>query len=538
MLCFFVVLLAFSLGHSFYPKTLASPRKQTIVQVPMPYPLVLHAVTSSEVVLPEKISKQRLDVFLSTAFPDRSRSFMSDLCDKGAVRVNDKVVTKSHKVSSGDVVELEIEEKEESSVEPENIKLDILYEDDDIIAVNKPNGMVVHPAPGSPNNTFVNALLFHLGPSAQRLFEQGSDEEISSSISDDKYSLAALSALPRKELQSLAKNCNIKANAGSAILIEQLVRFGKQAKKDKAAAGQSATAVVAARTGSGKEEQEETVEEEVEDEDALYYESILNTKVPIDLPETPEAANASPSSLRPGVVHRLDKGTTGVLLAGKHPQAVAKLMALFAKRKVRKVYLAVCIGHPGDATMIEPIGRSQKNRQLMTVYDGPPGKSAVTHVRTLAFDGKLSAALVRIETGRTHQIRVHLKERRTPIAGDEAYGNSEWNKKLARSDQIQRPLLHAYETEITHPFTGKQIIFRAPLPDDMSKLMQKLTSASSPVLDPETNLLIGSTVVKGKGPGEKGGGFVPEDRLRYEEEHFTSWELPETQEDEFHPKPW
>jgi 23S rRNA pseudouridine1911/1915/1917 synthase len=105
-------------------------------------------------------------------------------------------------------------------------------------------------------------------------------------------------------------------------------------------------------------------------------------------------------SLRPGIVHRLDKGTSGVLLAGKHSEAVAKLSKIFALRNIKKTYLAVCVGHHGETTMVDSIGRSQKNRQLMTVYDGPPGKPAITHVRTVLFNGKLSVALVRIETGR------------------------------------------------------------------------------------------------------------------------------------------
>lgn len=385
--------------------------------------------------VPKSSEKQRIDVYLSTVMPSRSRSFLGDLCDKGLVTVNDKKVTKSFKVVGGDVISMEIEEKEVSKVTPEDIPLDILYEDDDIIAINKPQGMVVHPAPGSPNNTFVNALLFHLGPSAQRLLESV-DLDVGHEVDGDL------------------------------------------------------------------------------DED-------------VDLPETPEAAVASHVSLRPGVVHRLDKGTSGVLLAGKHPEAVAKLSALFAARKVNKVYLAVCIGHPGEATIVEPIGRSQKNRQLMTVYNGPPGKPAVTHVRTLAFDGKLSVALVRIETGRTHQIRVHLKERRTPIAGDEAYGNNDWNKKLAKSDAIHRPLLHAYETQIQHPFNGEMLTFRAPLPKDMASLVGKL-SPTSPLLD-NRSLLVGATPdVEGRGPGEQGKGFVPMDRLAFQEEHWTSYDLPES----------
>ena len=221
-------------------------------------------------------SKQRLDVYLSTAFEQYSRSFMSGLCDKGKVTVNGKIEGKSYKINNGDNVHVDIDIKEDKSdVNPEYIPLDILYEDEHIIAVNKPNGMVVHPAPGSPNGTFVNALLYHLGADAQKLL------------------------------------------LSSAILIDE-------ADKEF-------------------------------DEDLDY-----------DLPETPEAAQASPQYLRPGIVHRLDKGTSGVLLAAKHPEAVTKLCALFAQRNIRKIYLAVCVGHPGETTIVDPIGRCRKNRQVQS----------------------------------------------------------------------------------------------------------------------------------------------------------------------------
>jgi 23S rRNA pseudouridine1911/1915/1917 synthase len=237
--------------------------------------------------------------------------------------------------------------------------------------------------------------------------------------------------------------------------------------------------------------------------------------------------------MTPGIVHRLDKGTSGVLIAGKNTDAVAKLSKLFFLRAVRKVYLAVCVGHPGDATIVEPIGRCQKNRQLMTCYDGPPGKLAISHVRTLAFDGKLSVALVRIDTGRTHQIRVHLQHRRTPIVGDEDYGNADWNKKLSRSNDVNRPLLHAYEIEFEHPFTGQTILARAPVPDDMSSLIGTITAAHAPVLDSATGYLLGSTVVEGKLSRDPQGGFVPMDRLAFQEDDYTSFKLPDTQEELF-----
>jgi 23S rRNA pseudouridine1911/1915/1917 synthase len=400
-----------------------------------------------------EVTKERLDVYLAGEIKQYSRSFLSDLCEKGRVSVNGKQQMKNYKVNKGDKVVIDIDIKHDTStVTPEYIPLDILYEDEHIIAVNKPNGMVVHPAVGSPNGTFVNALLYHLGDSAKGL------------------------------LDSLTTTAD-------------------------------------------------TIVDDEEEFDGGEQNPISNDGTAIDLPETPEAAQASPQRLRPGIVHRLDKGTSGVLLAAKHPEAVTKLSALFAQRNIRKVYLAVCVGHPGETSIIEPIGRCKKNRQLMTVYDGPPGKPALTHVRTLAFDGKISAALVRIETGRTHQIRVHLKERRTPIVGDEAYGSMEWNKKLLRSDGVRRPLLHAYETEFVHPFTGKTILIRAPVPADMSGVLRRLTVENEPLLDATTNLLKGTTEVEGVEAGDRRGGmkgFVPSDRLVLEDDDWTSQDLPET----------
>ena len=399
-------------------------------------------VSESHVYTPTDLTeKLRIDVYMSTIVKGRSRSFLGELCDKGLVTVNGKQVSKSYKVCKGDAVSFEIEEKAISKLVPENIPLNVLFEDDDIIAVNKPQGMVVHPAPGSPNGTFVNALLYHLGPAAADRLLQGTN---SAGVKED--------------------------------------------------------------------------DEEYGIENSLEF---LPDSLSPDLPETPEAAVATHTSFRPGVVHRLDKGTSGVLLAGKRSETVAMLSALFAARKVSKVYLAICVGHPGDATITGAIGRSQKNRQMMAVYPGPPlGKPAVSHVKTLAFDGKLSVALVRIETGRTHQIRVHLKDRRTPIAGDDLYGNSDWNKKLAKSDGVRRSLLHAYEIQLEHPLTGKHLTLRAPLPPDLLQIVNKIST--SPLLDSH-GLLLGT---EGYGVSDSGS-FVPMDRIVIEEGHWTEQELPE-----------
>lgn len=257
------------------------------------------------VVVPEISRKSRLDVFVTKAFPTYTRSFIANLCETGSITVNNKAQSKHFKVNTGDSVSFDIEDSEISDIEPEYIPIDIIHEDDSIIAVNKPVGMVVHPAVGSPNGTFANALLYHLGSNASKLLLKEDQRSLEPELNDD----------------------------GSLVAMAETEHLGA-------------------------------------------------------------------SYLRPGIVHRLDKGTSGVLIAGKTPQAVSSLSQLFASRQIRKVYLAVCIGHPGDTTIARPIGRSAKNRQQMCTFDGPPGKLAVTHVRTLCFDGKLSVCLLRIETGR------------------------------------------------------------------------------------------------------------------------------------------
>lgn len=192
--------------------------------------------------------------------------------------------------------------------------------------------------------------------------------------------------------------------------------------------------------------------------------------------------------LRPGIVHRLDKGTTGILIVSKTKEALAKLSASFAQRQVKKTYLAITVGNPGKRVRIDkPIGRHPVHRQKMRVVPDPhrrnsqsiklkdrvsltpsqAGRRALSFVDTLEFDGKLSLAQVRIETGRTHQIRVHLQDRHTPIYGDDVYGISDWNKRLLKAHGIERPLLHAHRLEINHPMTGEHMVFVAPMAEDM-----------------------------------------------------------------------
>ncbi|CAM9452794.1 unnamed protein product [Discosporangium mesarthrocarpum] len=316
---------------------------------------------------------QRLDSFLVQRIPEQSRSYFGGLCQAGLVKVDGKGCKKSSKVEKGQEIYVRFAVSPELSIEPEDIPLDILFEDDELIAVNKPAGMVVHPAPGSWNGTFVNALVHHLQQSG------GTGE-----------------------------------------------------------AGEGVGGVEGAR-GDGE-------------------------------------WNAH---LRPGIVHRLDKGTTGVLLAAKNPTMQAKLGNLFAAREVHKTYLAVCVGNPGQGAVIDvPIGRHPIHRQKMlavpTLHPNVRARRALSTVDTAAFDGKLGVAKVAIETGRTHQIRVHLQHRRTPVLGDEIYGNRDWNRRLLQSTGVTRPLLHAYALNFTHPGTGEVISLCASLPEDMAKIVARI----------------------------------------------------------------
>lgn len=275
----------------------------------------------------------RLDKLLSMRFENLSRTYFQWLISEGYVSVNGVIVKKSAKLQEGDEIEVQFVPTQELDLVAEDIPLDILYEDEHMIAVNKPAGLVVHPGPGNWKGTFVNALLFHC--------------------------------------KSLART----------------------------------------------------------------------------------------DELRPGIVHRLDKETSGVLIAAKTHEMHTLLSAIFADRKVQKHYLAICFGHPKAQTIDAPIGRHPTQRKLMTVVD-TGGKSARTHIEVLASNGTMSLLDINLETGRTHQIRVHLKHIHHPIVGDEVYG-----KKMPGST---RQLLHAHTLAFTHPITAKPLEIKAPVSEDMA----------------------------------------------------------------------
>jgi 23S rRNA pseudouridine1911/1915/1917 synthase len=303
----------------------------------------MSAQDSETLIVNDEESSLRLDKLLALRFPEQSRTYFQSLIDKGLVLLNGQPVKKRIKPQSGDEIEVEFTLSPELSLSPEAMPLDILYEDEWLLIINKPTGLVVHPAPGHWSGTFVNGLLYHC-----------------------------------QQLGSL-------------------------------------------------------------------------------------------ESQRPGIVHRLDKETTGVLIAAKNETVQQRLVTLFSSRQVHKEYLAVCIGNPGTVTIEAPIGRHPTERKQMTVLrEG--GRHAVTQCHTLSTDGKLSVVHINLLTGRTHQIRVHMKYNGTPILGDPLYGNNSWNQKM----KVQRQMLHAYRLSLTHPITHTPLSAVAPLPADMERVVKQL----------------------------------------------------------------
>lgn len=284
-------------------------------------------------------TQQRLDLLLAHRFPSYSRTYFQALIATQRVLLNGLPVKKRIMPAQGDEIEVCFELIKELSCAPEPIPLDILYEDDDLLAINKPAGMVVHPAHGHPSGTFVNALLHHC------------------------------STIPSH-------------------------------------------------------------------------------------------------AIRPGIVHRLDKDTTGILLAAKTTTSHQRLVEAFASRSIEKNYLAITAGIPQDGLIDAPIGRHPTRRQEMAICP-THGRSAQTICRILATNPPLALVSLRLITGRTHQIRVHLKHQGAPVLGDPLYGNVAKNKQYQALTQY----LHAHEISFSHPITGKRITLKAPLPERFQALL-------------------------------------------------------------------
>ena len=287
---------------------------------------------------------KRIDAYLSEKLEDTSRVAIQRLIANGKVLVNGKTTKASYKVQAGDKIELEEEVPVEVSLKAQDIPLDIIYEDEDMIVVNKPKGMVVHPANGNPDGTLVNAIM--------------------------------------------------------AICKDSLSGIGGE--------------------------------------------------------------------IRPGIVHRLDKDTSGIIIVAKNDKAHINLSEQIKEHKVKKTYIALVRGivKENEATINMPIGRSEKDRKKMAVTR--KGKEAITHFKVLERYDKYTLLQVNIETGRTHQIRVHLSQIGYPIVGDEVYSNgkNEWN--------VKGQCLHAKSLDFTHPTTEKMMHLEAELPDYFENILEDL----------------------------------------------------------------
>ncbi|MFP4228229.1 MAG: RluA family pseudouridine synthase [Salinivenus sp.] len=346
-----------------------------------------------QVVVPETVAAgRRLDKYLTRFYPEASRTKIQRSIKKGHVKVNGADAKKSYTVEPGDEIVFRLVRKPPMQAEPEPIPLDIVYEDEDLLVVNKPAGMVVHPAPGHRSGTLVHALLHHVdGPSV---------------AADD----------------------------------------------DPEAAG---------------------------DEDVGL--SMVNA-----LPEAPDHP-----VVRPGIVHRLDKGTSGLLVVAKRDRAHQPLAEQFKAHTVDRRYRAIVWGHldPPTGTIEGAIGRDPNHRQRMAVVPEAEGKRAVTHYETVESHAHTSVVEFRLETGRTHQIRVHASDRHHPLLGDPKYGgdavrygpqDGERRAFFERLFQaLPHPALHAYRLGFAHPISGDTLHFEADPPTDWQHVLNRLRQRDS-----------------------------------------------------------
>ena len=286
---------------------------------------------------------KRIDAYLSEK-TEYSRTAIQRLIDEEKIKVNGKKEKSSYKVQNGDKIEIEEEKAKEIELKAQDIPLEILYEDKDIIVVNKPKGMVVHPANGNPDGTLVNAIM---------------------SICKDSLS------------------------------------------------------------GIGGE-------------------------------------------IRPGIVHRLDKNTSGAIIIAKNDKAHIALSEQLKNHEIKKTYIALVRGFvkENNATINMPIARSKKDRKKMDVDKN--GKEAITHFKVIKRYQDCTLLEINIETGRTHQIRVHLSHIGYPIIGDDVYSNgkNKWN--------IEGQCLHAKSLDFKHPITGKELHIEAPMPEYFEKILEDL----------------------------------------------------------------
>lgn len=295
--------------------------------------------------VPQEFHGERIDKFLSVLVSDCSRNSIQKLIEQGNVTINGIAVNKKYKVNTDDEIMLVTGELKPLDAEPENIPLDIVYEDDDLLVVNKPRGMVVHPAPGNYTGTLVNALLYHC-----------------------KDSLSGINGV-----------------------------------------------------------------------------------------------------LRPGIVHRIDKDTSGLLIVAKNDKAHIGLAEQIKEHSFTREYNAVICGHlkEQEGTVNAPIGRNPKDRKKMCVTM-QNSKNAVTHYSVIEEYNGYSHISLKLETGRTHQIRVHMAHLGHPVAGDLVYGHDK------KSAELNGQCLHAIKIGFVHPIKNEYMEFSSDLPDYFKSFIDKI----------------------------------------------------------------
>jgi len=309
----------------------------------------------------------RLDAYITQFVQNATRNKVQDAIKEGYVKVNQKLEKSSYKVKAGDRIDIVLPKPPPPEATAEQISLDIIHEDEQLIIINKPSGMVVHPAFGNWSGTLVNGLMYHL---------------------DDM--------------------------------------------------------------------------EQFEDE-----------------------------TVRPGIVHRLDKDTSGILVVAKTPESHAALAAQFADHSIERSYWCIVWGQPSaEGTIDAPLGRSKKDRKVMAVVGPEEGKRAVTHYKVIEYFDHLALCEIRLETGRTHQIRVHMSHLGHPVLGDPVYGGDHirygspaGNRKSFFEGifkQLDRQCLHAKTLGFIHPRTGEYVQFESDLPGDFKSVLTKMRQFCKP----------------------------------------------------------
>ncbi len=303
------------------------------------------------------IDKERLDKFLNSIFPKYSRSYINKLINDKKILVNNNFKKSSYKIKKKDIVEIEIVEPKKISLTPQNLPIEVLYEDSSIIVINKPANIVVHPSAGHFDKTIVNAILYHC-----------------------------------KDLSSIS------------------------------------------------------------------------------------------GEIRPGIVHRLDKKTSGILIIAKTNEAHLKLSEDFKNKKIKKNYIALLYGKLSkkQGTIKSYIGRHKTNRLKMSSYTNS-GKLAITHYKLIETIGNFSLVDIDLETGRTHQIRVHFSELGHPVVGDDLYINRSILNKypkeiLSEIEKLNRYFLHSYKIEFNHPVRNYLLRIETEIPDELKNFLNFLKS--------------------------------------------------------------